>query len=103
MNLERVVAFKDKYSNMTVDPSDDITSYLIRETIGFSSPCLNNTVEFNDLKNHLILFYEEQKKRSRDLTYQIPNYHVLNVVMLSLRQLIIELLKETGIREQMKY
>ncbi len=38
-----------------------------------------------------------------DVNYEIPNYHVLNEIMTSLRQLIIELLKESDGRQQKLY
>lgn len=104
MNIERAQAYRDRYSSsMYIIPNNDVTGMLIREAINFSSPYLDNTVEFNDLKNHLILFYEEQRKRNQNPLYVIPEYAVLNVVMLSLRQLIIELLKEYSRTEQIHY
>lgn len=104
INVERAQAYRDRYTtNYNEIPGDDITGKLIREAIGFSSPYLDNTLEFQDLKNHLILFYEEQQKRNRNPNYNIPGYAVLNVLMLSLRQLIIELLKEVGSTQQIQY
>ncbi|CAI2359520.1 unnamed protein product [Moneuplotes crassus] len=104
INIENVRSFieKYKYKNYEV-PSDDITGTLIKQVVNFYSPFLNHSVEFTDLKNHLVLFYEEQHKKIHDREYHIPNYHVLNEIMTSLRQLIIEMLKEQSGRQQMLY
>jgi hypothetical protein len=92
--------FKNTYVKI---PTHDVTDRLIEEAMGFSSPYLNKTVEFQDMKNHLISFYEEQRKRNSDPSYYIPNYTIVNVIMLSLRQLIIELLKEINPVQQINY
>ena len=104
VNIETVRLFIEKYQQKNYEvPNNDITGTMIKEAVNFSSPFLNHSVEFNDLKNHLVLFYEEQHRNNMNKDYVIPHYHIFNAIMQSLRQLIIELLKETNRKQQILY
>ena len=104
INIDRAQDFREKFKSEKYKVlSNDISGKLISEAIEFSSPYLDRTVEFQDLKNHLVLFYEEQRKYTLDRSYVIPNYSVLNTILLSLRQLIIEMLKQPSLGEQLHY
>ena len=63
INVDRAQMLKESYDKLPKSyPKHDIISRLISEAVSFKSPYLNHIAEFNDLKNHLILFYEEQRK-----------------------------------------
>ena len=46
---------------------------------------------------------KNKENKTQDPLYEIPNYTVINELMLSLRQLIMELLKHSSRKQQIEY
>ena len=46
---------------------------------------------------------KSKENKTQDPLYEIPNYTVINELMLSLRQLIMELLKHSSRKQQIEY